>query len=203
MSSTTPPEQPSAPHGPSAPHRAIAVVAETERLRLRPWRVDEAPRLLDILNRVEVVRWLGDGEPRLMEDLAQARRTILRYAELSERPPRGFWAVEVRETGVVAGSVLLLTLPNAEHDEVEIGWHLHPDSWGHGIASEAAAALLSYAFAHGLDEVLAVTHLDNHRSQAVARKIGMLHLGVTEKWYDEPSELFRARAGEGAVSLGP
>ena len=28
---------------------------------------------------------------------------------------------------MVAGSVILLELPNAEDHEVEIGWHLHPD----------------------------------------------------------------------------
>ena len=60
--------------------------------------------------------------------------------------------------------MLLLTLPNDEAGEVEIGWHLHPDAWGHGYASEAARAVLAHGFAHGLPEILAVTHLDNYPS---------------------------------------
>ena len=88
-------------------------------------------------------------------------------------------------------------LPDAEAGEVEMGWHLHPDSWGHGYASEAAEAVLGWGLAHGLPEVYALTHLDNYPSQAVARRIGMEDLGETDKWYDGPSSLFRARAGAG------
>jgi RimJ/RimL family protein N-acetyltransferase len=165
---------------------------ETERLVVRPWRDEEAPRLLDILSRIEVVKWLGDGEPVLMKDLDEARMRIDRYRIRSEHPPLGFWAVEVRATGRVAGSVLLVELPNAEDHEVEVGWHLHPDSWGHGYASEAATAVLRHAFDHGLPEVHAVTHLGNDASMAVARRAGMRHTGVVDTWYDEPSEHFVA-----------
>jgi RimJ/RimL family protein N-acetyltransferase len=170
---------------------------ETERLIIRDWHEDEAPRLLDILSRVEVAKWLGDGEPVLMKDLDEARLRIARYTDLSGVPPLGIWAVEVRETGVVAGTVLLLTLPNAEDGEVEIGWHLHPDSWGNGYASEAARAVLAHGFAHGLPEILAVTHLTNEPSMRVALKIGMSHEGIVEKWYDDPSQLYRIVAPGG------
>jgi RimJ/RimL family protein N-acetyltransferase len=175
----------------------------TDRLRIRPWRADEAPRLLDILSRIEVVKWLGDGEPVLMKDLEEARARIERFAARSAEPPLGVWAIERRSDGLALGTVLLLTLPEAEHGEVEIGWHLHPDSWGHGYASEAARAVLGHAFAAGLPEVLAVTHLDNWPSQGVARKIGMTDQGVVEKWYDDPSRLFRITAEEWAAAAAP
>lgn len=175
---------------------------ETERLVLRPWTHDEAPRLLDMLSRVEVMKWLGDGEPRLMQDLDEAHARVDRYAELSGTPPRGFWAVADRAGGAPYGTVLLLTLPNDEHGEVEIGWHLHPDAWGHGYATEAARALMAHGFAHGLPEILAVTHPGNDPSMNVCRKLGMTHEGVVEKWYDGPSELFRISADEWARSVG-
>jgi RimJ/RimL family protein N-acetyltransferase len=161
----------------------------TDRLLIRPWRHEEAPRLLDILSRLEVVRWLGDGEPVLMKDLDEARARIDRYGARSVGP-LGMWAAERTEDGVVVGTVLLLTLPNAEHDEVEIGWHLHPDSWGRGYATEAARAVLGHAFAAGLPEVIAVSHTDNEASQAVMRRLGMEDRGVVEKWYDGPSACF-------------
>ena len=37
-------------------HRGL-VVAQTERLVIRPWRFEEAPRVLDIQSRIEVVKW--------------------------------------------------------------------------------------------------------------------------------------------------
>jgi RimJ/RimL family protein N-acetyltransferase len=168
------------------------VTLTTARLLIRPWRDEEAPRLLDILGRIEVAQWLGDGEPVLMRDLTEAQARIARYRDRSVVPPLGIWAVEVAATGVVAGTVLLLTLPNAEHGEVEIGWHLHPDSWGHGYATEAARAVLAHGFGHGLPEIIAVTHPGNEPSQNVCRKLGMEHRGIVEKWYDGPSELYLA-----------
>jgi RimJ/RimL family protein N-acetyltransferase len=170
-------------------------ILETERLILRPWHHDEAPRLLDIMSRIEVMKWLGD-EPTLMKDLEEAHQRIDRFAGRSAEPPRGIWAIEPKAGGEPRGTVLLVTLPNAEDGEVEIGWHLHPDSWGHGYASEAAGAVLEHGFAAGLPEILAVTHLGNHASQKVCRRIGMRHQGVVEKWYELPSELFRITSEE-------
>ena len=173
----------------------VAMHVETPRLVIRPWTHDEAVRLLDIQSRLEVVTWLGDGEPVLMKDLDEAHERIDRYHRRSEHPPLGFWAVEVRETpgepGRVVGSVLLLTLPNDDHGEVEIGWHLHPDSWGRGYATEAAAAVMQHGFDRGLGEILALTHTDNEPSKAVCRRLGMEELGVIEKYYEGESCLFR------------
>lgn len=168
-------------------------VLETDRLLLHAWRHEDAARLLDIHSRLEVVRWLGDGEPVLMQDLEEAHARIDHYATRSE-PPLGTWAIERRSDGLIVGSAILLTLPHAEHGEVEIGWHLHPDSWGHGYATEAAARLLAHGFASGLPEIVAVSHTDNHPSQAVMRRLGMTDQGVVERWYEGESACFTISA---------
>jgi len=171
------------------------VLIETERLRIRDWTLDDAPTALDIMSRVEVVQWLGDGPPNLCTDLDDARSRIERWLGWDE-PPLGFWAIDVTDEGPLhgrlIGSVLLVAMPNGD-GEVEIGWHLHPDAWGRGYASEAARAVLRHGFDAGLEEINAVTHLTNGPSQAVCRRIGMEHRGVVERWYDEPSEHFVAR----------
>jgi RimJ/RimL family protein N-acetyltransferase len=172
------------------------VVAETERLAIRAWRLDEADRLYDVLSRIEVVMWLGRPNPMTQRDQAVAR--IEQWAaELAADPRFGAWAAVERASGIPAGTVLLKPLPDG-HGEVEIGWHFHPDSWGRGLATEAAGALLARGFAEGLDEIWAVTHLDNGRSIAVCRRIGMRLLGVTRRWYHDPSMMFwaGARAGQ-------
>jgi RimJ/RimL family protein N-acetyltransferase len=170
------------------------VLIETERLRIRDWTSADAPAALDIQSRVEVMQWLGDGPPVLCTDLDDARARIERWRGRDD-PPLGYWAVEVTDEGAlhgrVIGSVLLVPLPNG-NGEVEIGWHLHPDAWGHGYASEAAAAVLRHGFGGGLAEINAVTHLGNSPSQAVCRRIGMEHRGVVERWYVEPSEHYAA-----------
>lgn len=175
---------------------------ETERLVIRPWRHEEAERLLDILSRIEVMKWLGDGVPVLLQSVEEAHQRIDRYNTERDDPPLGMWAVERKDDGVVAGTVLLLTLPNDEHGEVEIGWHLHPDSWGFGYASEAARAVLAHGFAAGLPEIIAVAHTDNDASIAVMRRLGMTDHGVVEKWYDEPSRCFVITTEEWAAQQG-
>jgi len=170
------------------------VLIQTERLRIRDWTLADAPAALDIQSRVEVMQWLGDGPPVLCSDLDDARARIERWRGRDD-PPLGYWAVEVTDGGPlhgrVIGSVLLVPLPDGD-GEVEIGWHLHPDAWGRGYASEAARAVLAHGFAGGLDEINAVTHLGNAPSQVVCRRIGMEHQGVVERWYVEPSEHYSA-----------
>jgi len=73
---------------------------------------------------------------------------------------------------------------------VEIGWQLHPDAWGQGYATEAARAVSVDAFARGQCRIIAVTHPDNHASQAVCRRIGMRHLAATTRCRDTSCELF-------------
>lgn len=78
----------------------------------------------------------------------------------------------------------------ADPPEVEIGWHLHPDAWGSGYATEAAATVVADAFARGQDRILAVTHPENSPSQAVCRRIGMRSLGPTTRYMDTSCDLF-------------
>ncbi|MFZ1994872.1 MAG: GNAT family N-acetyltransferase [Solirubrobacteraceae bacterium] len=65
-----------------------------------------------------------------------------------------------------------------------------PDRWGGGLATEAGAALLAHGFALGLNEIWAVTHLDNERSARVCNRLGMRLLGVTHRWYHDLSLMF-------------
>lgn len=99
--------------------------------------------------------------------------------------------------------MLLKPLPGGEGD-VEIGWHFHPDSWGKGLASDPAGAVLARGFAIGLKEVWAVTDLDNPASVAACRRIGMRLLGVTHRSYHDASLMFWVGAREDQEpSLGP
>ncbi|WP_354183155.1 GNAT family N-acetyltransferase [Arthrobacter sp. UYP6] len=71
-----------------------------------------------------------------------------------------------------------------------MGWHFHPDSWGKGYAPEAAAAVLDHALHRGLPSVVAVTNPANAASRRVCEKIGLQHLGSTDRYYNTVCELF-------------
>lgn len=179
----------------------------TDRLLLRRYRETDAAFLLDLHSRPDVQRWIGSG--RVDADPAQAAARAARYAAL-DHPVRGIWAIADRVDGTLLGSLLLKGLPAsadpvAEDDpaprdvpaqgETEIGWHLHPDAWGRGVATEAARRVLAHATSGGLTRVLAVTNPANAPSQAVCRRIGMRALGRTRAYYDADCALFRIDLG--------
>ncbi|MEV1018461.1 GNAT family N-acetyltransferase [Micromonospora sp. NPDC049801] len=166
-------------------------VITTERLILRDW-TDEAAdlaRIYDIYRRPEITRWLGvsPGLPMVESGQAAERLQMWRDRHAADGGRYGTWAIEVRETGVVAGTALLKPLPGRDEsqltDDIEVGWHLHPDSWGHGYATEAARALIVREFATGTSEIYAVVSPGNEPSMAVCRRLGMEHVGQRTDWY--------------------
>ncbi|RBY84734.1 GNAT family N-acetyltransferase [Blastococcus sp. TF02A-26] len=162
----------------------------TERLRLRPWttRRDDLCRLTDLYGRAEVTRWLGGSPSVTPVELVQ------RWHRVSDADPRyGCWAIETTSPPRIAGTVLLKPLPDGI-GEVEVGWHLHPDCWGHGYATEAARAVIDRAFAAGVPEVYAVVRPGNTASVAVCRRLGMEPLGLLRRWYDVELETYRLMA---------
>lgn len=170
---------------------------ETPRLRLRRFRPDDVDFVFDTYSRWDVQRFIG-RVPRLMADRAEAIERVDRYAAWDEEEPKGIWLIADRKSGERFGTALLKDLPASgpadplqPSGETEIGWHLHPDAWGRGIASEAAQRVLEYAFETGLDRVLAVTHPENTASQAVARRIGMRDEGLTDAYYNTTCALLR------------
>ena len=173
--------------------RQGSVVLETERTLLRLWRVDEADRFLDLYSRWEVARWLG-ATPTALISREEAVTRIERWTvRADEQPGRGLWAIERKDDGVVAGTVLLVPVPDGD-GAVEVGWHLHPDSWGHGYATEAARAVIDRGFRTGVPEVYAVVRPGNAASVAVCRRLGMEPLGRLRRWYDVELDAFRLMA---------
>lgn len=169
----------------------VTEVLRTARLRLRPWTTSpsDLARLSDIYGREEVTRWLG-GPPTV-----PAGELVERWASVHRVDGRhGCWAVELLGGDAPpAGTILLKPLPQGV-GEVEVGWHLHPDSWGRGYATEAAAAVIERAFEAGLPEVYAVVRPGNEPSLAVCRRLGMQPLGRMTRWYGVELEAFRLMA---------
>jgi RimJ/RimL family protein N-acetyltransferase len=157
----------------ASPERGRPASRPTDRLLLRRWRPeDRAP--FAALN----------ADPEVMEHFP-ARLTRAESDAFVDRIETGFaehgfglWAVEVQATGEFIGFTGL-SVPSFDAPftpAVEIGWRLARPAWGHGYASEAARGALDAAFTrYGLAEVVSFTSVDNVRSQAVMRRIGMTH----------------------------
>lgn len=174
-------------------------VFETERLVVRDWRDDEADRMFDMYSRPDVVRFLGSvPTPQTSLEVAQARIDRAQRRNAEERAagaPYGWWAVEVRVTGRVAGTVALVPVDGSREPDapVEVAWALHPDSQGQGYATEAARGAFAHGHTAGLAEILALTDPDNTASQAVCRRLDLELIETSDRYYGKPLMVWVSR----------
>ncbi len=182
----------------SLPH--AEPVFETDRLAVRDWQPEDVDRMLDMYSRADVVKFLGPvPTPMTSRQMAvdRVQRALLRNDERrAAGSPCGWWAVTSRASGVVVGTVALVQIDGGDDlaTPVEVAWALHPDSQGHGYATEAARAALDRGHAAGLAEVLALTDERNTASQAVCRRLGLELQGVSEQFYGRPLLVWVSRA---------
>ncbi len=167
-------------------------VFSTERLDIRAWTHADVDAMYDIYRRWEVSRWLG-ATPKVAASVEEMHWTVDRWSARAQAP-FGIWAVVPRDEGVPVGTVLLVPFVDPACDplpEVEVGWHFHPDAWGHGYATESARGALEVGWTAGLDEIYAVVHPGNEASVAVTRRLGMEPIGRTERFYGIELDAFR------------
>jgi RimJ/RimL family protein N-acetyltransferase len=148
---------------------------ETERLILRPLTGADFDDFAAMLT-PEVTG--GLAEP-VGDSPADAWRSLATF--IGHHTIRGFshWAVIEKDSGRFAGHAG----PWQPHGfpGLGVGWCLDREHWGKGYATEAAQAALAYCFsALDAEDVISLILPDNHRSIAVAERIGHTHLRDTE-----------------------
>lgn len=173
----------------------------TDRLLVRPWALADAEDALATYGVAEVTGWLTPATDWI-GDAAAMRSVLAAWAEaqVNAVPPRGRWAIEHRQLDTVVGGLVIRLLPPYDEDDVEVSFQLRPDAWGHGYATEAASALIEWAFTHDdVDELFAVARADNISAIATAQRLGMHWVGETAKYYDRTLQVYRVRPGDLAV----
>ena len=167
-------------------------IFECERLYARSFRpVDDAPAAFALYGDAEVTRYLNLG---VVDANVEATRLRLeRYRSIENGS--GIMALLSHDDELV-GTILLKHLPDGSGNatgEWEVGWHLGRNCWGRGYATEAGAAALKYGFEkRNLTEIFAVVDSENNASRKVVERLGMVHLGRTDRYYGETLELYRA-----------
>jgi RimJ/RimL family protein N-acetyltransferase len=144
----------------------------TERLALRPHRMDDLDDLYAFHSRPEVVRYT----PWPVRDREQTKVALEKKLDQVELTEPGQWlvlAIELCETGTVIGEVLLKWESETDR-QGEIGFALHTDHQGRGLAREAAEAILRVGFEDlGLHRVVAICVDENEASATLLRRLGM------------------------------
>jgi RimJ/RimL family protein N-acetyltransferase len=137
------------------------------RVTLREYVPDDAEAVLAFAAHPKVFARVGDEAPPVLADV----RAWL--GSLAPAPGRTRHEVAIVVDGRVVGSVGL-TVDGTDAEVAELGYVVHPDWWGRGVATEAAGLLTRYGFTDlGLRRVHAGVSADNPASHRVLEKIGM------------------------------
>jgi RimJ/RimL family protein N-acetyltransferase len=148
---------------------------QTERLLLRPIEEGDLDALTELDGGPRIRAAIDPFDEHIPDDAGERREYQRR---LVGHP--GFRAAVDRESGRLLG---WFQLQDAEGrpGELELGYRLHPDVWGAGLATEGAAALLAEALARpDVTRVFAHSLLSNPGSIRVMEKIGMTYAGPWE-----------------------
>ncbi len=162
---------------------------KTERLHVRPLTAADLENCHQLYVAIDWIDHALDLETNRQRRDSWLRWTVDSYRELAalNQPPYGERAVENRGgefvglVGLVPSMAAFGQLPayGARSDartrpEVGLFWAMSPEHQGKGYATEAAQALISYAFGElQLERLVATTEHDNLASIAVMRRLGM------------------------------
>jgi RimJ/RimL family protein N-acetyltransferase len=158
-------------------------VLETERLIIRPFQPEDRQWIASVLSRDD-----ADANQRYLEGSVAAGE----YLASLDQPPYGDRAAVHKADRRLIGAVGLVPLlmpfdqlpyfsqgrmpqiPCRFTAEMGLYWEFDPAYRRQGYATEAARALIDYAFTRlNLRRIVANTDYDNTASQGVMRKLGM------------------------------
>lgn len=156
----------------SHPLAALTWPARTDRLTIRPATPDDVQATWRYRRLENVSRWLT-REPATLEEF----RTQFEAAETLVK------TLVIELDGVVIGDLMLQVddawaqaevADRARGVQAELGWVLHPDYAGHGLATEAVRELIRICFEDlGLRRVTANCFAANDSSRLLMERVGM------------------------------
>ncbi len=149
----------------------------TNRLSLREIMIKDAPEILVHRSDERITLYTGGTKAHSLEDAQKFITEIQGYAKEGKSV---LWAISLKGQEKLIGTICIWQI-DLERSVAEVGFTLHPDFWGQGIASEALDAVINFGFEKLGAEVLeAAAHYDNIDSIRLLEKKGFLKTGEDE-----------------------
>lgn len=150
----------------------MSIFFETERLIVRGFTTDDLDVFAELCADPIAMQYMGDGS-------TLDRETVQRWLDICQEKyaQRGYGtsAVIEKSSGKFIGFCGVIRAPENNFDEIIYAFTQL--SWGHGYATEAAAAMLDYVFKlTDLNEIYATIHTQNAASQKMMAKLKMAYV---------------------------
>jgi RimJ/RimL family protein N-acetyltransferase len=158
------------------------VELRTPDLLIRRPAPEDAPRAFELMNDPAVRRW---NPTRACPDLATSEAWLRDGADWSDGT-HATWSALARDSGRLVGYVSLFAI-DADDLVAKIGYRVHPDARGRGVARQMVDVVTRWAFAErGLARVQLEHAVPNVASCRVAVAAGFVLEGVTRAAYAVP-----------------
>lgn len=150
-------------------------ILETDRLFLRALRISDDREIFEYAKDPEISRYVTWEAHESIED---ARAFINWNLERYNKGEIGEWAIELKETRRIIGSIGFVELDTVNFCGT-VGYALSKEYWAKGIMTEAVKRVIRFALEEmGLNRVEAVHIPENEASGKVMQKAGMLYEGL-------------------------
>lgn len=155
----------------------VMLQLSTARIDFQRYTEADVEQIVQLVTNPVVMQYIGEG---ITKDEAYARGLLKRMQEQYDNfDDFGLHKLILKETGAMIGHAGLVAQIIDDAFEIELGYWLFPQFWGHGYGIEAAKALLHYAKEElELERVISVIQTKNTASINIAKKNGM-HLEKT------------------------
>lgn len=143
-------------------------------LEIRRVAAGDTDALLQILGDPEVAYWLRPAEVSGAFSRAECEVIIARKLAHWDAHGIGMSLGFIGER-CIGRSTIGFNLVNGRA-ELEIGWAVRRDMWGHGLATELGQHALAATSAAGFERVVAFTRTENAGSRRVMQKLGLRYV---------------------------
>jgi RimJ/RimL family protein N-acetyltransferase len=176
----------------------VAPVLESDRLRLRPHRDDDADRYAEMMTD-ERTQFFGGRSPWMLEQMTGQFR-LNRNREANAKGERYDWTIADRATDALIGHIQIFALGDFDGTTGMLGYSVHPDARGRGVMTEALGLVTEFAFRSVADGGLGLRRLklgtaaSNKASRHAAEKAGFVHYATEPEGFPSGAAGFEDEA---------
>lgn len=151
------------------------VSIETERLLIRDHIETDISSLHKFISDEKAMYYLPEIKTNTLDESKENLYEAVKEAQLENRT-KYFFAITLKESSEYVGEIgYTVIIDSASGKVVNLGYFILKDFWGRGFVTEAAKAVIDYAFKQG-DIVKIETGCvkENFGSEKVMKKAGMI-----------------------------
>lgn len=148
---------------------------ETNRLIIRDHIEEDIEVMHTLLSDEKAMFYLPDIKTNTLDESKQNLYEAIKESKLEKRT-KFFFAIMIKETNHYVGEIgYTVTVECSQGKVVNLGYFILPIYWGKGIVTEAAKAVIDYAFSQeGIIKIETGCVRENARSESVMKKAGMV-----------------------------